>query len=164
MRFRTIGVTSLTLFVAIAATQNAYGQEPSRLKGLTALAVHVDMKGDSTLSMTELETALERRFREAGITVVAGQAPRVFGTQGNLWANVTVLRPSPSSNQAMLHTQLRVYGSVVLAGSNERGEAITWETERLMVVAASDVNARLRENLDFLVEDFSKAYQSAHAR
>ena len=140
LRLRIIGVISLTWFVLLAATENVYAQEPSRLKGLTALAVHVDN------------------------TVVAGQAPRVFGTQDNLWANVTVLRPSPTANQAMLHTQLRVYGSVVLAGSNERGEAITWETERLVVVPTSEVDARVRENLDFLVQDFSRAYQSAHTR
>jgi aromatic ring-cleaving dioxygenase len=43
-------------------------------------------------------------------------------------------------------------GEVVwLAGSNERAEAITWAT-------------RLREDLNFLIDDFSKAYQSANPK
>ena len=162
LRFRIIGVLALTVFGPLAAAHNAHGQEPARLKGLTALAVHVDTNGDPNLPMTQLEAALEQRLRQAGITVVAGPAPRVFGTQGNLWAKVTVVRPSPAANQWVLHTQLRVYGSVVLAGSNERGEAITWETERLMVVPTADVDTRVRENLDFLIDDFARAYRSAH--
>jgi hypothetical protein len=67
-------------------------------------------------------------------------------------------------NQSVLHVQLRMYGSVVLALNNQPSEAITWESERLMVVQTSDLDARVQENVNFLVDDFSKAYRAANPR
>jgi hypothetical protein len=113
--------------------------------------------------MTQLEADIQQRLRQAGITIVAGQAPRPFGTQGHLWANVAIIR-SPGSSQWFLRTSLKLYGSVVLAGSNERAEAITWATERLQIVDTSQIDARLREDLNFLIDDFSTAYQSVNRR
>jgi hypothetical protein len=85
-------------------------------------------------------------------------------TQGNLWANVVIIKSSPASSQWFLHTSMTFYGSVVLAGSNERAEAITWATERYQTVDTSQIDVRLREDLNFLIDDFSKAYQSANRR
>jgi hypothetical protein len=64
----------------------------------------------------------------------------------------------------VLHTQVRVYGSVVLAGSNERAEAITWETARIEVVPAAEINRYFLTNLNYLVDDFSKAYLSVNPK
>jgi hypothetical protein len=119
---------------------------------------------DVQVSMTQLEADIQQRLRPAGLTIVAGQAPRPFGTQGDLWANVTIIRSSPASSQWFLPTSVTLSGSVVLAGSNERAEAITWATERFQVVDTPQIHTRLREDLNFLIDDFSKAYRSANPR
>jgi hypothetical protein len=169
MTFRTqlIHVPAMVLLLLPCTPWVANAQEAAHLKGLTAVAVHVDPvvspTGTINLSMTQLEADIQQRLRQAGITIVAGQAPRPFGTQGHLWANVAIIR-SPGSSQWFLRTSLKLYGSVVLAGSNERAEAITWATERLQIVDTSQIDARLREDLNFLIDDFSTAYQSVNRR
>ena len=75
-----------------------------------------------------------------------------------------MIRSSPGSSQWFLQTSVKLYGSVVLAGSNERGEAITWGTDRIQIVDTSQIDARLREDLNFLIDDFSRAYQSVNPR
>jgi hypothetical protein len=52
----------------------------------------------------------------------------------------------------------------VLAGSNERAEAITWETARIEVVPAAEINRYFLTNLNYLVDDFSKAYLSVNPK
>jgi len=170
MTFRTrlvqIAATALLCFVGTPWVVNA--QEAAHLKGLTAIVVHVNPivspVGTFNVSMTQLEADIQQRLRQAGITIVAGQAPRPFGTQGDLWANVTIIRSSPASSQWFLPTSVTLSGSVVLAGSNERAEAITWATERFQVVDTPQIDTRLREDLNFLIDDFSKAYRSANPR
>jgi hypothetical protein len=163
-RFCLVTVFALTL-LSQAAVSRLQAQETSstHLKGLTGIAVHVDTDGAPSVSMNQLETTLEQRLLQAGITVVPNQAPRTYGKRGNLWANVIVIRP-PGNDLCVLNIRLRVYGSVVLAGSNQRGEAITWETERHVTFPASEIDARLRENLNFLIDNFSRAYLSANPK
>jgi hypothetical protein len=166
-RFAIVNVCVLMLLIHAAAAPRLNAQESSgsHLKGLTAITVHVDLNGDPSVSLTQLqlETALEQRLRETGIAVVAGQAPRTYGTQGNLWANVMIIK-RPGDSQSVLSIQTKLYGSVVLAGSNERAEVITWETGRFVIVPTSDTDTRLRENLNFLIDDFSKAYLAANPK
>lgn len=66
-----------------------------------------------------------------------------YGTQVNVWVSVMDVQV-PGGSQSVLNVQLRMYGSVVLAGSNERNEAITWETAKLMPVPTGDADARVR--------------------
>jgi hypothetical protein len=113
--------------------------------------------------MSQLETAFEQRLREAGITVMPDQAPRVYGTQGRLFAKVMVLR-RPGESQCTLAIQTRLYGSVVLAGSSERAEAITWENERFVIISTSEIDTQVRENLNFLIDDFARAYRAANLK
>jgi hypothetical protein len=163
-RFCAVTVFALTLLPQ-AAVPRLQAQETSsiHLKGLSGIAVHVDTGGAPSVSMNQLETTLEQRLVQAGITVVSNQAPRTYGRRGNLWAHVMVISP-PGNNLCALNIQLRLYGSVVLAGSNRRSEAITWETERFVTVPASEIDTRLRENLNFLIDDFSKAYLSVNPK
>jgi hypothetical protein len=166
-RFYIVNVCVLTLLLhATAATRlNAQESSGSHLKGLTAITVHVDLNGDPNVSLTQtqLETALAQRLRQVGISVVAAQAPRAYGTQGNLWANVLIIR-RPGDGQSFLSIQTKLYGSVVLAGSNERAEAITWETGRIVIVPAPETDTRLQENLNVLIDDFSRAYLAANLK
>ena len=161
--FRLVAVMLLTQF---GATWRVQAQEASiqHLKGLTGIAVHVGIDGPSNISMTQLESAVTQRLRDAAITIVPAQAPRPYNTQGHLWATVMVFRAAPGSDRSLVHTQLRLYSSVTLASSNDRSEAITWETERLTIVPARDRDARMRDDLNYLIDDFSKAYQSANPR
>jgi hypothetical protein len=166
-RLSIVNVCVLTLLLQPTAAPRLNAQESSgsHLKGVTAIAVHVNLNGTANVSLipTQLETALEQRLRQAGIAVVAGQAPRPYGTQGNLWANVFIIR-RPGDSQSVLSIETKLYGSVVLAGSNEKAEAITWETGRLVIVPASETDTRLRENLNFLTDEFSRAYLAANLK
>jgi len=127
MTFRTrpVRLPAMALLVLLCTTLGASAQDAANLKGLTAVAVHVNPivspVGTIDVSMTRLEADIQQRLRQAGITIVAGQAPRPFGTQGNLWANVTIMR-SPDSSQWFLQTSLKLYGSVVLAGSSRESK------------------------------------------
>jgi hypothetical protein len=157
----------MSLLVLLGTSLGANAQDAAHLKGLSAIAVHVNPiespTGTINVSMTQLEADIQQRLRQAGITIVSGQAPRSYGTQGSLWANVAIIT-SPGSSQWFLQTSLKLYGSVVLAGSNERAEAITWATERIQIVDVSQTDVRLREDLNFLIDDFSRAYQSVNPR
>lgn len=166
---RTRMLTALLLLFVfhLAKPWRVEAQEPSHLKGLTSVAVHVQTVGAyPTLSTVRLEADVEEQLRQAGIAIGPREAPRTFGTQANLWVTTTVLATSVRSGdtQLVLETQLRVYGSVVLAGSNERAQAITWETARMEVVPAGDINTRFLANLNYLVGDFSKAYLSVNSK
>jgi hypothetical protein len=169
---RLVQIAAMALLLLIGTPWLANAQDAEHLKGLTAVAVHVDpivslnasTRVQALALMTQLEADIQQRLRQAGITIVPGQAPRPFGTQGNLWASVMIIESSPGSSQWFLRTSVTLYGSVVLAGSNERAEAITWATERYQIVDTSQIDARLREDLNFLIDDFSKAYQSANPR
>lgn len=157
-------LTAVAAFHA-AKPWRSYAQEPSHLKGLTSVAVHVQTIGAyPTLSTVRLEADLEERLRQAGIAIGPREAPRTFGTRGNLWVTTTVLPTVLRSGdtQVVLQTQLRVYGSVVLAGSNERSEAITWETARFVVVSASAIDTRFVADLNYLIDEFSRAYVSVN--
>jgi len=158
----------MALLVLLCTTLGANAQDAAHLKGLTAVAVHVNPivspTGTINVSMTQLDADIQERLQQAGITIVAGQAPRPFGTQGHLWADVVIIRSSPGSSQWFLQTSVKLYGSVVLAGSNERAEAITWATDRIQIVETSQIEARLRQDLNFLIDDFSRAYQSVNPR
>ena len=170
MTFRTrlVPLPAMALLAFFAYPGVASPQDAAHLKGLTAVVVHVNPivspTGTIDVSMTQLEAEIQQRLRQAGITIVSGQAPRPFGTQGHLWADVVMIRSSPGSSQWFLQTSVKLYGSVVLAGSNERGEAITWGTDRIQIVDTSQIDARLREDLNFLIDDFSRAYQSVNPR
>jgi hypothetical protein len=113
-----------------------------------------------------LESDVEERLRQAGIAISPREAPRTYGTKGSLLVTTTVLgtivRPGDPQMGLVLQTQLRVYGSVVLAGSNERTEAITWETARIEVVPAAEINTRFLFALNYLVDDLSKAFLSVN--
>ena len=67
--FRLVAVMLLTQF---GATWRVQAQETSiqHLKGLTSIAVHVGIDGPSNISMTQLESAVTQRLRDAGITIV----------------------------------------------------------------------------------------------
>jgi hypothetical protein len=146
----------------IAKPSRADAQEPSHLKGLTSIAVHVQTFGEyPTSSTVRLESDVEERLRQAGIAISPREAPRTYGTKGSLWVTTTVLGTQMG---LVLHTQVRVYGSVVLAGSNERAEAITWETARIEVVPAAEINRYFLTNVNYLVDDFSKAYLSVNPK
>jgi|SRR6516164_3813412 len=170
MTFRTrpVHLPAMALPVLLCTTLGASAQDAAHLKGLTAVAVHVNPivspVGTIDVSMTQLEADIQQRLRQSGITIVPGQAPRPFGTQGHLWANVTIIGSSPASSQWFLQTAVTLYGSVVLAGSNERAEAITWTRERIQTVDTAQIEAKLREDLNFLMDDFSRAYQSVNLK
>ncbi|HST20845.1 MAG TPA: hypothetical protein VLR90_07000, partial [Blastocatellia bacterium] len=76
--------TRLLLVLAVVATFHAakpwhsYGQEPSHLKGLTSVAVHVQVFGvyGQTVSTVRLEADVEERLRQAGIAIGPREAPR----------------------------------------------------------------------------------------
>jgi hypothetical protein len=163
---RLVQIAMALLLVCTPWVANA--QNAAHLKGLTGVAVHANPifspNGTFNVSTTQLEADIQQRLRQAGITIVPGQAPRPFGTQGNLWASVLIIESSRGSSQWFVRTSVTLYGSVVLAGSNERAEAITWATERFQTVDTSQIDARLREDLNFLIDDFSKAYQSANPK
>jgi hypothetical protein len=164
-RTRLLLVLSVVAAFHAAKPWSCYAQEPSHLKGLTSVAVHVQTVGAyPTLSTARLEADVEERLRQAGIAIGPREAPRIYGTGGNLWATTTILPTvlRSGNTQVVLQTQLRVYGSVVLAGSNERSEAITWEIERLAIVPAAEIDRRFLAELNYLVDDFSKAYLSVH--
>jgi hypothetical protein len=152
----------------IATPSRVDAQEPSHLKGLTSVAVHVETLGVyPTSSTVRLESDVEERLRQAGIAIGPREAPRTYGTKGSLWVTTTVLstnRPGDQPTGLVLQTQLRVYGSVVLAGSNERTEAITWERARIEVVPAAEINTRFLFALNYLVDDFSKAFLSVNPK
>jgi hypothetical protein len=158
-RPRIVAALLLVFLFHFAKPRRVEAQEASHLKGLTAVAVHVQTVGvDPTLSIVRLEADVEERLRLAGIAIGQREAPRTFGTQGNLWVTATVLSIRPGDTQLVLETQLRVYGFVVLAGSNQRAEAITWETARIGTVPAAEINTQFMATLNFLIDDFSKAY------
>jgi hypothetical protein len=144
---------------------DAQERSSAHLKGLTGVVVHVDTGAyrHSTLSMTQIETDVVDRLRQAGIGIAFPEAPRPYGTQGNLWVNVMELQV-PGGSQSFLNIQLRMYGSVVLAGSNERTEAITWETGRIMPISTTDADARVRDIVSVLIDEFSKAYLSVNPK
>jgi hypothetical protein len=161
-----IFVLALTFLAGMSQRATAQETTGANLKGLTGVAVHVDtsLSLSPTPAMTQLESDITGRLRDEGITVIPAQAPRSYGTQGFVWARVWVVRAAPGANRSIVHTKVTMDGSVTLAGSNDRGEAITWETERLGIVPTTDTNARVRDDLNFLVDDFSKAYRAANPR
>ena len=161
---RILNVAVLMLLVHVGTAWRGEAQERENLKGLSGVAVHAGAIGNTTASVTQIESVLRQKLQDAGITVVAAQAPRPYSTQGHLWADLLVLRSNTGANSYFVQTRLRMYGSVTLAGSNDRAEAITWETERVIIVPATDVDARFREDLNFLIDDFSTAYRSANPR
>ena len=166
VRLRTMSIFVLLVFLAgMSQRVNAQETTGANLKGLTGVAVSVDtsLSLSPTPSMTQLESDITGRLRDAGITVVPAQAPRPYGTQGRLFARVWVVRPE-GADRSVVHTKITMYGSVTLAGSSDRGEAITWETERIVIVPTTDIDARVRGDLNFLIDDFSKAYRAANAR
>ena len=144
---------------------DARERSSAHLKGLTGVVVHVDTGSyrHSTLAMTQIETDVAGRLRQAGIAIALPEAPIPYGTLGSLWVNVMDLQ-IPGGIQSFLNIELRMYGSVVLASSNERTEAITWETARIMSVPTTDADARAREIVNFLIDDFSKAYLSVNPK
>jgi hypothetical protein len=160
-----LGALMLVSLFQIATPLQVDAQENSHLKGLTGVVVHVDTGAyrHSTLAMSQIETDVADRLRQAGIAIAFPEAPRTYGTQGNLWVNVMEVQV-PGGSQSVLNVQLRMYGWVVLAGSNERTEAITWETARLMPVPTGDADARVRETVNFLIDDLSKAYLSVNPK
>src|SRR5215831_8512320 len=164
MRTRILSVVTVMLLVQAGTTWRAEAQERQNLKGLSGIAVHAGAIGNAAVSVTQIESVLRQKLQDAGITIVAAQAPRPYGRQGNLWANLVVLPSATEANSCFVQTRLRMYGSVTLAGSNDWAEAITWETERVTIVPATDVDARFREDLNFLIDDFSTAYRSANPR
>ena len=164
MHTRILNVVTVMLLVQVGTAWRVKAQERQNLKGLSGIAVHADAVGNATASVTQIESVLKQKLQDAGIAIVAAQVPRPYGTHGNLWANLTVLPSATGANSYFVQTRLRMYGSVTLAGSNDRAEAITWETERVTIVPATDVDARFREDLNFLIDDFSTAYRSANPR
>ena len=85
----------LTLLLQATATPRLNAQESSgsHLKGVTAIAVHVNLNGDPNVSLppTQLETALEQRLRQAGISVGHMALRAIFGqTCSLLGVRVTV--------------------------------------------------------------------------
>lgn len=160
----TLTVVSAFL-IAKPLRLDAQERSSAHLKGLTGVVVHVDTSTyrHSTLAMTQIETDVADRLQQAGIAIALSGAPRPYGTLGNLWVHVMDLQV-PGGRQSFLNIELRMYGSVVLASSNERTEAITWETARIMSVPTIDADARVREIVNVLIDDFSKAYLSVNPK
>jgi hypothetical protein len=161
---RILNVVTVMLLVHMGTAWRVEAQERENLKGLSGIAVHAGAIGNATASVTQIESVLRQRLQAAGITIVTAQAPRPYGTQGHLWVDLLVLPSATGANSYFVQTRLRMYGSVTLAGGNDRAEAITWETERVTIVPVTDVDARFREDLNFLIDDFSTAYRSANPR
>src|SRR5215470_3786819 len=131
MTFRTrlVHLPGMALLVLLCTTLGANAQDAAHLKGLTAVAVHVNPivspTGTINVSMTQLDADIQERLQQAGITIVAGQAPRPFGTQGHLWADVVIIRSSPASSQWFLHTSVKLYGSIATQKSRTKGSPTT---------------------------------------
>src|SRR3974377_777240 len=96
---RTFRLVAVMLLPQFGATWGVRAQETSipHLKGLTGIAVHVDIEGPSNTSTTQFESAVTQRLRDAGITIVSAQAPRPYSSQGHLWATAMVFRAAPGA-------------------------------------------------------------------
>jgi len=66
----------MALLVLLCTTLGANAQDAAHLKGLTAVAVHVNPivspTGTINVSMTQLDADIQERLQQAGITIVAG--------------------------------------------------------------------------------------------
>ena len=98
-------------FVAKPLRLNAQERSSAHLKGLTGVVVHVDTGTypHSTLAMTQIETDVADRLRQAGIAIALPEALRPYGTLGNLWVHVMDLQV-PGGSQSFLNIELRMYG------------------------------------------------------
>src|SRR5215831_269479 len=124
MRTRILSVVTVMLLVQAGTTWRAEAQERQNLKGLSGIAVHAGAIGNAAVSVTQIESVLRQKLQDAGITIVAAQAPCPYCRQGNLWANLVVLPSATEQTPALCR---RDFECMALS----RSQAVTTGRKRL---------------------------------
>jgi len=154
-------VSAAALLIGAAPAFSAQNQAlDASLKGLTSVSVHIDdidadAEGDG-LSKAQLQTLVELRLRQAGISLVPEAPPD--GPRGYLWVAITVKKLRNDVNY-ILSIETRLARLVRIVGSDQTTSALTWFTPgNAAITPTAELVQHVREVLVAQVELFANAY------
>ena len=133
----------------------ATAQEESVLKGLGG--VRVEIVGDSLpVPAATIQSEVELRLRQAGITVDPIRAPRVR-------LLVAVFRPDGLPTNYIYSVQLQL-DERALTRRGLNAEVVTWESEIVLGLGIRDETDRFRSAIQSVVQEFASAYAAANPK
>lgn len=140
----------------------------STLKGLRGVSVMIESLEPEVerdgLSRSTIETDVELKLRQAGITVVPpGDQKNSLGAF--LYVNVNAIQSSANRGLYAYSVHVAVNQVVRLVRDREvRTVAATWSTGTIVIVGATRISASVRENVRDQVDRFVNAYLAVNPK
>ena len=164
------GWSVLAALLLVLPTASVLAQDgPENLRGLPGVSVQVYVVSDggsrdSSLS-SELQTALELKLRQFGVTVLSYQERRLHPSQPRLIVRVGILRDEPEAAfyAVTLGVSQVVHRQGVPPEIADDVMAGIWESSlRIGVTGSSRLVSKLREELNLVAEQFINAFLAAN--